>query len=295
VPTCKESTQVTLSGSEEAGDILVYDGGEDDFRDVPADEIDFTGRTVDFDMFDVDLIGDTTDGHSLFVRRHASEADSYIRFYSDEFSQGILHATGNVRLDSDTDIINSANSFYIGMWTSNEPTFQHFGMVGAAAKYVQWQLPDTSDKYELTREDETILGVDIQMPLEVTQLITTGTITGAVDVVVTTDTTLSPDATALRGTMHISNNASGTDYTLPDISDSGGVGLSACFYDMNGNGVVVLDPAAGDLIILDGVALSAANQIDSAGDAGDFICILSVDTFKWITLGRSGTWIDGDA
>jgi hypothetical protein len=97
--------------------------------------------------------------------------------------------------------------------------------------------------------------------------------------------------------MHISNDASGTDYTLPDISDSGGAGMSACFYDLatTGADLIIVDPAAGDNFVLDGTALSNGDELESPADPGDFICILAIDADTWITLGRSGTWIDGDA
>ena len=50
----------------------------------------------------------------------------------------------------------------------------------------------------------------------------------------------------------------------------------------------------GDTIWLDGVAAATAgNAIDSAGGAGDFICMIAKDANTWHTLGRSGTWVAG--
>jgi hypothetical protein len=41
--------------------------------------------------------------------------------------------------------------------------------------------------------------------------------------------------------------------------------------------------------------VGTADAIDSAGNLGDFICLLAIDTTTWINLGRSGTWVDGGA
>jgi hypothetical protein len=120
-------------------------------------------------------------------------------------------------------------------------------------------------------------------------MLTTGTIRGQVHIVTTSITTDSPSADEMRGSMHIATNASGCDYTLPTAV----AGMSACFYDYNGGGVVTLDAAAGDEIILNGTGVGVADAIDSAGDVGDFICLLAIDATDWITLGRSGTWVDG--
>ena len=50
-----------------------------------------------------------------------------------------------------------------------------------------------------------------------------------------------------------------------------------------------------DTIVLDGTALTAGNAIDSPGNRGDFICLMAINTSTWVSLGRSGTWIDGEA
>jgi hypothetical protein len=131
-------------------------------------------------------------------------------------------------------------------------------------------------------------------------LATTGTILGAVNVVVTTDGSLSPNASQMYGTMFIADHAtatSDTDYTLP----SAVAGMTACFYDNGaGTGGIIIDAAADDEILLYGTGVGAADAIDSPGVAGDgangdFICILAIDATSWITLGSSGTWVDGGA
>lgn len=120
---------------------------------------------------------------------------------------------------------------------------------------------------------------------------TTGTIQGATSVGVTASSTASPLASQMLGTLYYYTSGSGVDVTLPAVS----AGLSACFYDANGGGVITLDAAAGDQIVLDGVGVGTADAIDSAGNLGDFICLLGIDSTSWINLGRSGTWVDGGA
>lgn len=130
--------------------------------------------------------------------------------------------------------------------------------------------------------------------------VTGGTILGKMNVVVTTDGTESPTASQMYGTMFIADHdtaTSDTDYTLPGVE----AGMSACFYDNGGGtGGIIIDAAAGDEILLDGATVGAGDAIDSPGVAGDgangdFICIMGIDTTYWITLGRSGTWVDGGA
>ena len=61
------------------------------------------------------------------------------------------------------------------------PKFRQYGYItaGTANKYAQWQVNDTTDNFELTRQDANILAFDIQMPL-IASNITAATInTGA--------------------------------------------------------------------------------------------------------------------
>jgi hypothetical protein len=131
-------------------------------------------------------------------------------------------------------------------------------------------------------------------------LVTTGSISGGVKIVVTTDGSESPTAGQMYGTAFIADHAtatSDTDYTLPAAA----AGMSACFYDNGaGTGGIIIDAAAGDEILLNGTGIGAAEAIDSPGVAGDgangdFICLLAIDATSWITLGQSGTWVDGGA
>jgi hypothetical protein len=118
-----------------------------------------------------------------------------------------------------------------------------------------------------------------------------GTLNGGVSATTSSSTSVGPTAGQLLGHVYNYTSASGVDVTLPAAA----AGLNACFRDGNGGGVVVIDAAAGDEIELDGTGVGVADAIDSAGTKGDFICLLALDATTWISLGRSGTWVDGGA
>jgi hypothetical protein len=129
-------------------------------------------------------------------------------------------------------------------------------------------------------------------------LISTGKIYGAINIITTTDGDESPTAAQMYGTMFIADNATAandTDYTLPTAA----AGMSACFYDYGaGTGGIIVDAAASDEILLNGAGIGVAEAIDSPGVAGDgangdFICIMAIDDTYWVTMGASGTWVDG--
>jgi len=118
-----------------------------------------------------------------------------------------------------------------------------------------------------------------------------GTLTGLARVNVQSASSITLSSSFMAQDIHYCTNAAGCDVTLPGAAP----GLNACFYDGNGGGTVILDAAAGDAINLDGISVGTADAIDSAGNVGDFICLLAIDASTWVTLGRSGTWVDGGA
>jgi hypothetical protein len=162
----------------------------------------------------------------------------------------------------------------------------------------------TEDGQFGTVNDCDALGVldnegDVQFLVETTtsageaRVTTRGTLTANTLVIYTNGATDSPSADEMRGTMHVCNNA-GCDYTLPEITTIG-TGANACFYDFNGGGVVVLDAATGDHIWLNGADNGDAQAIDSAGDIGDYICIMAISNDNWVTLDQDGVWVPGGA
>lgn len=132
--------------------------------------------------------------------------------------------------------------------------------------------------------------IDAEFQASTLDWLTTGTITGGVDVIATTGTSLAMTADQARGSFHTASNTGVVTFTLPAAAS----GLSACFYDLDATSIVTVDVQVGDVISLDGVALAAGDSIDSAGARGDFVCLIALDTTNWLTLGRSGTWVDGN-
>ena len=115
-------------------------------------------------------------------------------------------------------------------------------------------------------------------------LATTGTLSGAVCIL---DNVTAPTAAQSYGCLNIINAAA--TVTLPAAAS----GMSMCILSVAAAAVSV-DVDGSDVIYLNGVALSAGDKVTSASAAGDFICLVSSGTVNWYTLGRSGTWTDGN-
>lgn len=121
----------------------------------------------------------------------------------------------------------------------------------------------------------------------------TGTLSGELGV--TLDTAATVDLTSAsnaRGAVRINNDDDVIDYTLPPCE----AGLNVCFDANIYDRVITVDVDDEiDYIILDGVAGTAGHAIDSPGDAGDFICLLGLDSDRWKAMGQAGTWVVGGA
>lgn len=120
----------------------------------------------------------------------------------------------------------------------------------------------------------------------------------SVPVVMTGNTTLT------LGQAHaglVQATAAGT-LTLPGAATVG-FGTTICVFVRDVSETVVVESAtAGDKINLHGTPLDAGDVIDSPGNAGDFICLVSstdadgTGTDGWITLGYGeAVWTDGGA
>jgi len=124
-----------------------------------------------------------------------------------------------------------------------------------------------------------------------TSLAVTGNLTGCTSVTLDTDASVVLTAADCKRAARINNDADAIDYTLPAAA----AGLVVVFYDIAG-GVITIDPVDGtDTIYLDGASVGAGDAIDSPGAAGDYIALMAIDDTRWITVGRSGTWVDGGA
>lgn len=83
------------------------------------------------------------------------------------------------------------------------------------------------------------------------------------------------------------------DVDLPDVCDSA-TGANVCVYVRDVGEVVSVAPQAEDTIVFPGVAtLIAGDELDSAGVAGDFVCLACLATNTWYTMGASASWADG--
>lgn len=129
-------------------------------------------------------------------------------------------------------------------------------------------------------------------------LVTTGTVSAAIPIITTTDGSESPTAQQQYGTMFIADHATAANDTTYTLNATLAAGMCNCYYDNGGGtGGVIVDPPTGDYIILDGVELASGEAINSPGVAGDgangdFICIMAISATHWITLGKSGTWVE---
>lgn len=117
--------------------------------------------------------------------------------------------------------------------------------------------------------------------------------TGSVSAKVPTFSTATGGTLTSSGTLghfRVYTGGGAATFNLPVPED----GLSVCFYSKSAQVVTVDVDSVSSTITLDGVTLSGGDSIDSAGAAGDYICLLAISSTEWITLGRSGTWVDGN-
>jgi hypothetical protein len=122
---------------------------------------------------------------------------------------------------------------------------------------------------------------------------TTGTITGRTKIVTVT-------GSCTVGTDCDSTSTAGLDggmflatATAVVTLSAGAVGQMACFMERDVSEALSVKPASGEQIVLNGTLLDANHKVTSASGAGDFICLAFLESGKWYSLGRSGTWTDG--
>jgi hypothetical protein len=120
---------------------------------------------------------------------------------------------------------------------------------------------------------------------------TTGTITGLVDVTLDTTATIVLTAADTDGAIRVNNDNDAIDYTLPNAA----TGLNVVIQSMFAQVVTIDCFDTNESIVLDGTTLTAGNAIDSPGIAGDYILLVAISATQWVSMGRSGNWIDGGA
>lgn len=120
---------------------------------------------------------------------------------------------------------------------------------------------------------------------------TSGTIQGLVASTLDTAATITLASTDVRGAWRFNGDNDVIDYTLPAVA----AGMSVCIGNITFAQVITIDVDSLDYIILDGVALTQGNAIDSPGAATAEICFIGIDSNYWKAVGKVGTWVDGGA
>lgn len=229
-------------------------------------------------------------GSYLYFQTHGISDDNSTGGYS---SPVILYPNGNIEFPRR--IIQSQRS---GSLTDNVPTTAEINAitfdspVNAGAGY-QVTIKDTDGSGLLYRVESdgtnwyysptTTDGV-----ISVASLASAGGITGRTKRTLHTAASVNLTVDSCLNKMHVNNDADVIQFNLPAASPE----LVAMFYDDAG-GVITIHPDGTDIIKLNGTALDAGDTIDSPGNSGDYIVMYCMNGTTWVTLGRSGTWIDG--
>ena len=98
-------------------------------------------------------------------------------------------------------------------------------------------------------------------------------------------------ATGVYGNHHYNTAAQVKTYTLPPVA--AGMIVTIGNTNIGAANVTTIEIDAADKIALDGVLLDAGDTIDSPGSAGASITLIGLDTVRWLTIRRVGTWVDG--
>lgn len=225
----------------------------------------------------------TTDAHTFCLQGYHGDSANYVDALCIENETA---ASGKVKVTLGANAVLETGDLSAGGIILGDSTPDADGEIGYASNAYKWFA--NSEDLVLTASADTwtwssatgVTGVGFGA----LNLVTTGTISGAIPS--TTDNngqTLS--AAQQYGYMHWATGA-GTTNLVTAVA-----GMNFCVYSTTA-AAVVINPADADVITLNGTALSAGDSITSASGAGDFICLMSQEAGKWVTLGRSGTWTD---
>ena len=118
----------------------------------------------------------------------------------------------------------------------------------------------------------------------------TGEITGLLDVI-TSAAAISLSAAQTRGNIIIMTAAG--DVELPDVCDTATGANVLVFVRDVAETVSIAVIAPEDTIIYPGLALDADDELDSPGDAGDWVSLVCMEANKWYVVGSRGSWTDG--
>ncbi|GAG72540.1 unnamed protein product, partial [marine sediment metagenome] len=147
-----------------------FDWGSGDFK-IGASAV---GDITHFE--DGDIAGDA-DGKSWILHRKSSaDGNHYFQIYIDQYGEGEINFDGASIFRKEDGMLSFGRSGSGGIqyfaYDSGNPVIKQNGYITAdtSRKFIQWQVSNGTDWFELTREDANILGFDIQMPLKTDDL-----------------------------------------------------------------------------------------------------------------------------
>ncbi len=279
-----------------------------DFGDSLAAYDGFGIIVTDNDDFEVDTSAIPTDYDLGLKLAIADSGTTYPSVYTDGLKL-LASAFGDSLLAYDGFGLTVTDNDDIEVDTSQVPTDYDLGLKLNSADF--GDSLDAYDGFGVTVTDNDIIEVDtaaiptdydlsLKAPLAsptftgtvgAAAIAATGQITGLAPMSLDSGGPITLSSDSCMGNIHFNNAASVLDYTLPAAA----AGLTVMFYDIGG-GVITIDPVDGaDTIYLDGTSVGAGDAIDSPGVVGNFICLMALDGTRWVTIGRSGTWVDGGA
>ena len=133
--------------------------------------------TGDVTLFEDTDVGDAVDGKKLFIYRKAAEGNNEIEMFIDQYRGVILNGSSTVSFAIDNALgeIRFNNgaagdiSFFTGAGSGENRYMRIAGYITAAGDEVEakMRVSDTTDNFELTRENSYIGEFDVQMPFKV--------------------------------------------------------------------------------------------------------------------------------
>jgi hypothetical protein len=164
--------------------------------------------------------------------------------------------------------------------TGSNGSLTILGLGDGADEDVKIDLNTTANSIDITSPASSAT----QISLGSLNLVTTGTISGAIPVVTDADGR-NLTAAECYGTMHVASGA-GT-WLLPAAA----AGMNLCVL-VTGASDVIIDIDASDDITLVGVQDTDGDGITNAtgSSSGDFVCLVAIDATHWYVMGKQGTW-----
>ncbi len=233
-----------------------------------------------------------SDKDQFLIFHYGDGSQLWVEFFPEDTTDG-LRSDGNIMWDADG----------LATWgtnTVNEIT----GLTGSTPYY--W-IKITRTRVGGINTDPTETQLQILLPTEYGwdengalsvssidsgsgAIVTTGAITGAIGII-TPGAAIDLSAAQSYGYAVIMSTAG--DVELADVCDSAtGANVTVFVRDVSETVSIAVNDSA-DTIIFPGLSLGADDELDSAGNAGDFVALICLEANKWYVQGYSGAWTDG--